>query len=349
MPLKVSAIARKLVLRVEGDGGKEIRGIAPLESAGEDELSFLSNPRYREEATRSRAGAIIVKSGESLPGKTLLYADDPYVAFAEALRLFHPARSFAAGIHSTAVVERNCEIAPDCHVGPFVVIGEGSRLMEGTVVEAGSVVGRNCLIGEGCHLYPRVVLYDNSELGQGVVLHSGVVVGSDGFGYAWRDGRGVKVPQVGRAVIEENVEIGANSTIDRGTLTETKIGAGTKVDNLVQVAHNVRTGKSCVLVAQSGISGSTELGDGVVIAGQSGLVGHIRIGSGCKIGAKSAVTKSLPENSFVTGHPAQPHRRWLKERAMAGRLEEMLHRIEGLEKALSTIPRSKWPKDAKSL
>jgi len=333
--MRVGVIARSLGLRVEGDGGREISGIAPLESAGEHDLSFLSNPRYREEAERSLAGAIIVKEGESMPGRTLLYAEEPYVAFAEALRLFHPPRVFSAGVHPTAVVGANCEIDPDCHVGPFVVIGRESRLGKGAVVEAGSVLGRNCLIGKGCHLYPRVVLYDNTELGENVVLHSGAVVGSDGFGYAWKNGRGFKVPQVGRAVIEKDVEIGANSTVDRGTLAETRIGAGTKIDNLVQVAHNVRTGKACVLVSQSGVSGSTVLGDGVIIAGQSGLVGHIRIGSGCKVGAKSAVTKSLPDGSFVTGHPAQPHKRWLKERALAGRLEEMLRRLERLEKALS--------------
>jgi UDP-3-O-[3-hydroxymyristoyl] glucosamine N-acyltransferase len=180
------------------------------------------------------------------------------------------------------------------------------------------------------------VLYDDTELGDRVILHSGVVLGSDGFGYAQEGGRHLKIPQLGRVVLEDDVEIGANSTVDRGALEETRIGAGTKIDNLVMVAHNVRIGPHCILVAQSGISGSTRLGHHVIVAGQSGAVGHIRIGDGARVGAKSAVTHDLPDGAFVTGHPAQDHRRWLKERALSGRLEELFQRLKQVEAKLKT-------------
>ncbi len=329
--MKVSTIAERLGLSVEGDARIEIAGVAPLSVAGESDLSFLSNPRYRETAKSSAAGAIVVSGETTLPGHTLLIAGNPYLAFARAIELFHPPRIFEGGIHPTALVGKECSFAPSCHVGPYVVIGDRAVIGEGSVIEAGCVVGRDCVIGERCRLYPRVVLYDDTRLGNEVILHSGVVVGSDGFGFAHDGGRYVKVPQIGRAVVEDSVEIGANSTVDRGALQETRIGGGTKIDNLVQVAHNVRIGHSCILVAQSGISGSTSLGEGVILAGQSGIVGHVTIGDGTRIGAKSAVTKSLPAGSFVTGHPAQPHRKWLKERAMAARLEEIINRLRALE------------------
>jgi len=333
--MKASALAEALGARLDGNPDLDIRGVAPLERACGSDVSFLANPKYREAAGSSAAGAILVGTGDRLPGKTLLICDDPYVAFARALALFHPPRTFDPGVHPTAVVGAGCDIARDAHVGPLAVIGEGTRLGPRTVVEAGCVVGRGCVLGEDCHLYPRVVLYDGTELGDRVVLHAGVVVGSDGFGYAHEKGRHVKVPQVGNAVVESDVEIGANTAIDRGTLAETRIGAGTKIDNLVQIGHNVVTGPGCILVAQAGISGSTRLGRGVIFAGQSGAVGHIRIGNGVKVGAKSAVTKDLPDGAFVTGHPAQDHRAWLKERALCGRLEEMARRIKTLEEALA--------------
>jgi UDP-3-O-[3-hydroxymyristoyl] glucosamine N-acyltransferase len=335
--MKASALAEALGARLDGNPDLEIRGIAPLERAGNGDVSFLANPKYREAARASAAGAILVGRGEGLPGKTLLVCDDPYVAFALALELFHPPRTFDPGVHPSAVVGPGCDVAADASVGPLAVLGEGSRVGSRSVVEAGCVVGRDCTLGEDCHLFPRVVLYDGTVLGDRVVLHAGVVVGSDGFGYAHEKGHHVKVPQVGIAVVESDVEIGANTAIDRGTLEETRIGAGTKIDNLVQVGHNVRTGPGCVLVAQSGISGSTRLGRGVVFAGQSGAVGHIRIGDGVKVGAKSAVTKDLPDGAFVTGHPAQDHRAWLKERAHSGRLDEMARRLRKIEERLARL------------
>ncbi len=337
--MKAGEVARLLQAGLEGDAGVEITGVAPLDSATERDLSFLSNPKYREAARASRAGAVLVATAEGLEGRTLLLHPNPYLALARALELFHPPKAFAPGVHATAVVGEGCGLDPSCHVGPRVVIGKGSRVGAHSVLEAGTVIGDGCAIGESCHLYPNVVLYDGAEIQDRVILHAGCVVGSDGFGFAHEGRRHVKVPQVGRVVIESDVELGANTTVDRGALEETRIGAGTKVDNLVQIGHNVRTGPGCILVAQSGISGSTRLGANVIVAGQSGAVGHIKIGDGATVGAKSAVTKDVPPGGFVTGHPAQDHRLWLRERAMVGRLEQMVGRIKALEEAVARMAR----------
>ncbi len=335
--MKVSAVARLLGLSMVGDPDVEITGVAPLDLATSRDISFLANAKYRDAARKSSAGALLVPEGESLPGKPLIHCPDPYLAFALVMQAFHPPRSFSPGVHATAVVGRDCAVAPSAHVGPYAVIDDGTVVGPDSVVEASCVIGTGCRIGKGCHLYPGVVLYPDTIVGDRVSLHSGVVLGADGFGYAHKDGRQVKIPQVGRVVVENDVEIGANTTVDRGALEETRIGEGTKIDNLVQIAHNVRTGPDCILVAQSGISGSTTLGRGVIVAGQSGAVGHIRIGDGARIGAKSAVTKNLPDGAFVTGHPAQPHKAWLKERALAGRLEELLDRVRELERSLAGL------------
>lgn len=332
--MKVGELASLLGARLAGDPEVDILGVAPLDRATALDLSFLSNPKYRDAARSSSAGALLVAEGEDLPGRTLLVCADPYLAFARALRHFHRPRPFPAGVHPTAVVGEDCRIDPSAHLGPYVVLGDGSSVGARTVIEAGCAIGRGCSLGEGCHLHPRVVLYDETSLGRGVILHSGVVLGSDGFGYAHEGGHQVKIPQVGRVVVEDDVEIGANTAVDRGAMEETRLGSGTKIDNLVQVAHNVTVGPDCILVAQVGISGSTRLGRGVIMAGQSGAVGHITIGDGARIGAKSAVTKDVPRGGFVTGHPAQEHRLWLRERALAGRLDDFLHRIRRLEKKI---------------
>lgn len=328
-------LARLLGAKVFGEGSLELEGVAPLDRATARDLSFLSNPKYKDAARRSPAGALLVAGSEGLEGRTLLLHPNPYVALARAVALFYPPKSYVPGVHPTAVVGPETQIHPEAHIGPRVVIGRGCAIGKGAVLEAGVVLGDRCHVGEGCHLYPNVVLYDSTELGARVTLHAGCVLGSDGFGYAQEGGRHIKIPQVGRVVVEDDVEIGANTTVDRGALEETRVGAGTKIDNLVQVAHNVRIGPGCILVAQSGISGSTTLGAGVVIAGQSGAVGHIHLGDGAKVGAKTAVTKDVPPRGFVTGHPAQDHHQWLKERALVGKLEHLFARVRELESQLS--------------
>jgi len=334
-------LAQRLGAVLTGDQALLLEGLAPLDRATARELSFLSNPKYRDAARRSAAGAILAASTEGLEGRTVLVHPNPYAALAHALALFHPPKSPPPGVHPTAVVGEGSEIHPEAHLGPLVTVGRGCRIGPGAILEAGVALGDGCVVGEACHLYPHAVLYDRTELGARVIVHSGCVLGSDGFGYAQEGGRPLKVPQVGRVVVEDDVEIGANTAVDRGALEETRIGAGSKIDNLVQVGHNVRLGPCCILVAQSGVSGSTTLGAGVILAGQSGAVGHIHLGDGAKVGAKSAVTKDVPPGGFVTGHPAQEHRMWLRERALVGKLESLFGRVKALEAELESLRRDK--------
>jgi UDP-3-O-[3-hydroxymyristoyl] glucosamine N-acyltransferase len=232
------------------------------------------------------------------------------------------------------VVGADCGIDPTAHVGPLAVIGDRSRIEAGAVVSALAVVGMDCRLGERSVLHPHAVLYDRTEVGRECVIHAGVVVGSDGFGYATHDGVHVKVPQVGKVVIEDGVEIGANSAIDRAMLEETRIGAGSKIDNLVQVGHNVRIGRGCILVSQVGIAGSTALGDYVVVAGQAGVAGHLRIGKGARITAKSAVFKDVAAGAQVAGVPAVDAGKWRRQQALLQRLEELQSRVRALERRL---------------
>jgi UDP-3-O-[3-hydroxymyristoyl] glucosamine N-acyltransferase len=226
-------------------------------------------------------------------------------------------------------------VDPTAHVGPYAVIGAGSRIGAGAAVHALAVVGRDCVIGERAVLHPHAVLYDRTEVGAGSVVHAGAVLGSDGFGYATQGGVHHKVPQLGRVVVEEDVEIGANSTIDRATLGETRIGAGSKIDNLVQVGHNVQVGKHCILCGQAGIAGSAHLGDYVVLAGQAGVSGHIELGKGAQVAAKSAALGPVPAGGKVAGIPAVDLRRWKRQIVMINRLEEMSRRLRALERKVN--------------
>lgn len=326
--MRLKELAELLEAELIGDGEKEIENLSPLASATSRSLTFLSNPKYLSAAKECSAGAILTLSSNELEGKNLLVHKNPYAAWAKALSIFYPPKNFPSMVHKTAVIDETAEISKNCFIGAYVVIGKNTKIGDKSVVEAGCVIGDNCQIGDDCHLYPRVVLYDNVELKSRVILHSGVVVGSDGFGYAEDNGSIRKVPQIGKVTIENDVEIGANTTIDRGALEKTLIGEGSKIDNLCQIAHNVILGKNCVIIAQSGISGSTKLGEGVIMSGQSGAVGHIKIGSFSVIGAKSAVTRDVPEKSHYTGIPAQEHKKWLKEIALLRKLDEIYERLK---------------------
>ena len=317
---------------VRGDAERRFQAVRSLAAAGPDDLSFVTSAKYRDEARQSAAGALLVGRDEPELPHDLLICANPSWALAEVLRRFHPPVVPPPGVHSTAVVGAGCAIDPQASVGPHVVVGDGSRVEAGALLHAGVVVGRNCRVGAGSVLHPRVVLYDDTELGARVIVHSGAVIGADGFGYAVHEGKIVKVPQVGRVVLEDDVEIGANTTIDRAALEETRIGAGSKLDNLVQVGHNVRLGRGCMLSGQVGLAGSATLGDGVVMGGRAGSAGHLEIGSGAQVAATGVVFQSVPAGAKVGGTPAVPLAQWRREVMLLPRLGELFRRVRRLER-----------------
>ncbi|HPW55997.1 MAG: UDP-3-O-(3-hydroxymyristoyl)glucosamine N-acyltransferase [Thermoanaerobaculaceae bacterium] len=321
---------------VVGDAQLAVRGVRPLGDADAEHLSFYHNRRYLQAARESRAGALLVAAPEEFPGRTLLVVTEPYAALAEVLRLFHPVDRPATGIHPSAVVAGSAQVGTQVAIGPYAVVGERAVIGPGAIVSAGCYVGDDATVGADTWLHPHVVIEPRCRVGARCVLHAGVVIGSDGFGFATVKGEHRKVPQVGIVVVEDDVELGANVCVDRATLGETRIGRGTKVDNLVQIAHNVQVGEGCVLVAQSGISGSTELGHHVVMAGQSGAVGHIHLAERTVVTAKTGVTEDTAPGSMVSGFPSRPHREWLKAMAHLFQIDDLKRRIAELEKALAT-------------
>lgn len=337
MSYRLARLAEEVAGRVVGDPEREVSGIRSLGEAGSGHLSFLTNARYRSEAAASGAGVLLVKTGTEGFDRDLLVVDDPYWALSRLLELFHPAESREPGIDATAIVAEKAEVDPSASVGPFSVIGSGARIGARAAVHAHVVVGRDCVVGEDAILHPRVVLYDRSVVGERCILHAGVVLGSDGFGYAFHDGAHQKLRHVGRAIVEPDVEIGANTTVDRALLEETRIGAGSKIDNLVQVAHNVKLGPGCILVSQAGIAGSTTLGAGVIMAGQSGLAGHLELGDGVQVSAKTAVFKSVPAGRRVAGIPAVDAGAWRRQQALLRRLSELRNRVRKLEALVGEI------------
>jgi UDP-3-O-[3-hydroxymyristoyl] glucosamine N-acyltransferase len=337
-------LADELGGRCVGDDAVRVRAVKPLAEAGAEEISFVLSGRYLAAAADSGAGALLVAPAmvedARLAGRALLVAEPVSVAMARMVALLHPRPAVAPGVHPTAVVAAGAAIDPTAHLGPYVVVEAGSRVGPGCLLHSHVVVGRDCTLGPGAELHPHVVLYDGVELEEAVTVHAGTVLGADGFGYATHQGVHHKVPQVGRVVIEREVEIGANSAIDRATLGETRLGAGTKVDNLVQVGHNVRTGKACILCGQSGIAGSSTLGAGVVLGGQSGIGDHLTIGDGVQVAAKSAALESVAEGQ-VGGIPAIKLSGWRRQAVLLQRLGEMLRRLRKVEKTLETriVPR----------
>ena len=323
--------------RIEGDPDREVEAVRTLAAAGPRDLAFLNHPRYRTEALASQAGVLLV--GEDLTAglheRDLLVVSDTAFALSRILSFLHAEEAPEPGVHPTAVVEPGAAVDPTAWIGPYAVIGAGSSLASRVAVHAHVVIGRGSVVGEGAILHPHAVLYPETEIGPGAIVHAGAILGADGFGYATSGGRHHKVPQVGRVVVEKDVEIGANSAIDRATLGETRIGEGTKIDNLVQVGHNVQTGRHCILCGQAGIAGSTRLGDYVVLAGQAGVSGHIQLGDGAQVAAKSAALTSVEPRVQVAGIPAVELKRWRRQTVLVARLEEMSRRLRALERKLA--------------
>jgi UDP-3-O-[3-hydroxymyristoyl] glucosamine N-acyltransferase len=314
-----------------------VRGVAPLDEAQPHQLSFVAEARYHPYIQASRAGALLVARGAAveLPaGMAAIRVDDPRKALARILPALYPEAAPAPGIHPTAVIGDGAQISPSASIGAYAVVGEGTRVGERARIAAHVVVGARCRVGADAVLHPHVTLYDGVTVGDRSIVHSGARLGSDGFGFVPEATGLRKVPQVGGCVIGEDVEIGANTTIDRGSIGDTTVGRGTKIDNLVQIGHNCRIGRSVIIVSQVGISGSTKVGDGAVLGGQAGVQGHIEIGAGAKVGGQAGVTASVPAGATVSGYPARPHREAMRIQAAVFGLPRLVQRLKELERAV---------------
>jgi UDP-3-O-[3-hydroxymyristoyl] glucosamine N-acyltransferase len=332
----LSEIASRLGLTLKGRD-MEISGVNTLADATPSELSFLANPKYAPQLETTSAGAVIISADQAPDSLSCLLSANPYLDFARSVQLFAKTQGCFSGVSELAFVHDEAVVDAGAAIAPFAFIGRGARVEAGVRIFSGSYVGEDCVIGEDTTIYPNCSLMAGTVVGKRVILHAGTVLGSDGFGFAQAASGMTKFPQIGRTVIEDDVEIGANTTIDRAALGETRVGQGTKIDNLVQLGHNVRVGRNCIIVSQVGIAGSTSLGDGVILAGQVGVAGHIHLGDGCRIGAKSGVGKDVPPKTDLSGIPVMPHGTFLRTSAIIPKLPEMKRRLGKLEKELAAL------------
>jgi UDP-3-O-[3-hydroxymyristoyl] glucosamine N-acyltransferase len=334
--MTTSEIAQLLDGQVRGDTAREIRGVAGLDSAGSDELTYAEGTRAVAQAARSRAGCILVAEGVLVAGQTTIAVAHPKRAFIRVVEALRLSPSPAPGIHPTAVIAPEAQLGVGVSIGPHVVIDRGARVGGGTCLAAGVHLGEGAEVGAQCVFYAHVAVYPGAKIGDRVILHAGVVVGSDGFGYVFAEGRHHKFPQLGRVIIEDDVEIGSNTTVDRGSLGTTVIGQGTKIDNLVQIAHNVKIGRHCVIAAQTGISGSCEIGDYVVMGGQVGMGDHARVQERAILGGGAGILpgKIVRKGETVWGRPARPLAEFKKMYAQLAHLPGLAQKVKELARQL---------------
>ena len=338
MKLTARQVAEKIAAMVEGDGAFELTGVAAPERAGTKDLIYVEAAKHLERAAASEAMCVVAKSGLALPGKVILRSEQPKVAFAKAAMLLVERAPIATGVHPTAIVAPLARLGENVGVGPYAVIGEDVHVGEGTQIGAHAVIGAGCWIGAHCRIHPHVTIYAGVRVGNGVEIHSGAVLGGDGFGYAFDGQRYWKFPQAGIVEVGEHAEIGANVTIDRGSLDDTRIAEGVKLDNLVHVGHNVKIGAHTVIAAQTGISGSCDLGHHVVIGGQAGFGEHCTVEDGVVIGGQSGILngKTVQRGQVVWGTPARPLAKFKEAYGWFARLPELGERVRKLEKRNST-------------
>ena len=330
--LTAEAIAAAVGGALEGDATARVTGVAPLDRADASHLTFLASAKYAPLTEGRELGVLLVTDELSRVGsaRARIIVKNPHEAMLPLLPLLYPAQTHVPGIDPSASLGRGVVLGDDVSIGAGVVLGEGARVGSRTRLDAHVVAGAGVEIGQDCHVYPSVTLYSGTRVGDRVRLHAGARIGSDGFGYVFRDGAHAKIPHVGRCIIEPDVEIGANTTIDRGSIDDTVIGAGTKIDNLVHVAHNVRIGRLCLLMAQVGLAGSVRVEDGCILAGQVGVAGHVTIGKGARLAAQAGAFGSIPPGETWSGYPARPHKEALRAQAAMFKLPSLMRALERL-------------------
>ncbi len=332
-------IAAAINGRLIGDGDIPIHGIAGIQSATEGQISFVTHGSYLKYLPQCRASALII--GKKTPladvkGKNVIVVDNPDLAHIEVAGMFLESPSMPAGIDPLAFVSPEASVAGSASIGPFACIERNARVGEKVTVYPFCYIGPNVTIGEGSVIYPHVTIYRDTTIGTNVIIHANTVIAGDGFGYAWDGKRHAKIPQIGSVIIEDDVEIGANTAIDRASLEKTVIGKGTKIDNLVQVAHNVTIGQNTLIVSQVGIAGSAHIGNNVVLAGQTGVRDHVTIGDQVMAGGRTGITKDVPPGSLIWGTPHMPHKEWMRLQFLIKKLPDLFERIKELEKKLSS-------------
>jgi len=335
--LTVAALAERLGGRVEGDGERVLEGIRDLREAGSEHLAFVSNPRYRKHMAASRAGALLLDATTPRGEHTVIRTDDPYLAFARALDVFCPVTWPEGGIDAYAWVAPDARLGPGVRVEAFATVSADAQVGAGCWIQSGAYVGKGVRLGEHCRLMPHAVVMDGSVLGDRVWLNPGAVVGSEGFGFAWSPEGWVKIPQPGRAVVGDDVEVGANSCVDRAALGDTTVGAGSKLDNLCQVGHGATLGRHDLLVAYAGVAGSSRLGERVTLAARAAVMGHLEVADGTTVAAYGCLTKNVREAGPVAGIPARDHRLWRRETAALRDLPELLKEVRRLRNRVALL------------